>query len=112
MKASHAHPPTKTIAIFLLPSCALYCCTARTALLCCRPIKTNMLLEKSGASSGEFEVLKRREHLALESLVMKVQDLGTKRRVSAHSDADMAPLLVQDVEVIMIDQRPILGPAN
>jgi hypothetical protein len=31
-----------------------------------------MLVEKSGASSREFQVLERREHLALEGLVMKV----------------------------------------
>ena len=40
------------------------------------------------------------------------QDLGSKREVSAHSDGDMAPLFLQDVEVVMIDQRPILGPTN
>ena len=35
-----------------------------------------MLVERTGISSGEFEVLKRREHLALEGLIMKVQGGG------------------------------------
>jgi hypothetical protein len=32
-----------------------------------------MLVEKSGTSSGEFEVLEGSKHLALESLIMKVE---------------------------------------
>jgi hypothetical protein len=45
------------------------------ALPCNQPTKTNMLVEKSGTSSGEFQVLEGSKHLALESLIMKVEGM-------------------------------------
>ena len=37
-----------------------------------------------------------------------VQDqLRTERRIPAHADRYMAPLAIDDVEVIMLDERPV-----
>jgi hypothetical protein len=54
-----------------------------SSLYCYRGTKTNMLVERTAVSSGEFEVLEGREHLAAEGLVMKVERVDIVGRTAA-----------------------------